>query len=236
MGKKNFDIYINLGLSTLTTNIFSKIDNSSVFIEETKCELDQNEKHTDLLIVNKIVKKNIFNIEKITGEFLNDVNLLVETTDSISINLSLSKNNEGEKIVKKDIQYLIQDAKQQILRSYLKKDILHIIVENYIFDGVKYNYLPLNINCKKLSINIRFICLPKILIKELQKIFNDNDIIINRIMCSTYVKSFTNPESKLDICKIALNLSEGMNDQEVVLIPKALEKVGFFEKLFHFFK
>ena len=55
-------------------------------------------------------------------------------------------------------------------------------------------------------------------------------------MCSTYVKSFTNPESKLDICRIALNLSEGMNDQEVVLIPKALEKVGFFEKLFHFFK
>ena len=39
-----------------------------------------------------------------------------------------------------------------------------------------------------------------------------------------------------NICQIGYNLSNGFNKQEVVLIPKKIEKTGFFEKLFHLFK
>ena len=74
---------------------------------------------------------------------------MVETPDSISINLSLIKDNEGKKIEKKNVQYLVQDAKQQILKSHLDIGILHIIVENYVYDNVKYKFLPLEKNCKK---------------------------------------------------------------------------------------
>jgi len=87
---------------------------------------------------------------------------MVETPESISINLSLIKDNEEKKIQKKNVQYLIQDAKQQILRSYYNKKIIHIIVSNYVIDNVAYNYLPLDINCKKFSIAIQFICFQRI--------------------------------------------------------------------------
>ena len=43
-------------------------------------------------------------------------------------------------------------------------------------------------------------------------------------------------ETPQDICEAALKLSEGINKQEVVIIPKKQMKIGFFEKLFHFFK
>ena len=49
----------------------------------------------------KTIEKNIFEIEKKTGEFLNDIYLMVETHESISINLSSIKDNEGKKIEKK---------------------------------------------------------------------------------------------------------------------------------------
>jgi len=39
--------------------------------------------------------------------------------------------------------YLIQDAKQQILKSHLDIRILHIIVENYVSDDVEYKFLPM---------------------------------------------------------------------------------------------
>ena len=39
-----------------------------------------------------------------------------------------------------------------------------------------------------------------------------------------------------DICQSGLKLAEEPNKQEVVVIPKKLIKLGFFEKLFHFFK
>ena len=55
--------------------------------------------------------------------------------------------------------YLIQDSKQQILKSHLDIGILHIIVENYVFDNVKYKFLPFKRKCKKFSIDVKFICL-----------------------------------------------------------------------------
>ena len=38
------------------------------------------------------------------------------------------------------------------------------------------------------------------------------------------------------ICESALKLGEGLNKQEVVVVPKKQIKEGFFEKLFHLFK
>ena len=42
-------------------------------------------------------------------------------------------------------------------------------------------------------------------------------------------------ETCLGICESAVKLSQGINKQEVVLIPKKQLKEGFFEKLFHIF-
>ena len=42
-------------------------------------------------------------------------------------------------------------------------------------------------------------------------------------------------ETSLGICESAVKLSQGINKQEVVIVPKKQLKEGFFEKLFHFF-
>ena len=157
--------------------------------------------------------------------------------ESISINLSLIKDNEGKKIEKKIVQYLIQDAKQQILRSHHSKKIIHIIINNYVIDNIAYNYLPLDINCNKFSIDIKFICFPKNLIKKLEELFNNHQIFINKIICSNYAKTFLlKINLVLMYVKLALKLVQGINKQEVVIVPRKLEKKGFFERLFHFFK
>ena len=112
----------------------------------------------------------------------------------------------------------------------------NIIISNYLIDNTSYNYLPLNINCSKFSIDIKFICFPKNLIKKLEEIFNNHEIFINKIICSNYAKSFTKNISCTNICECGLKLTQGINRQEVVIVPKKLEKKGFFERLFHFFK
>ena len=161
---------------------------------------------------------------------------MVETSESISINLSLIKDNEGKKIEKKNVQYLIQDAKQQILRNHHTKKIIHIIITNYLIDNNSYNYLPLNLDCNKFSIDIKFICFPKDLIKKLEELFNSQQIFINKIICSDYAKSFAKNKSYINVCDSGLKLTQGINKQEVAILRKKLEKKGFFERLFHFFK
>ena len=236
MNEKKFDIYLYISSIKLSVAVFEKSDLiKSVFFKEFNCETNLNKQQLNFKETEKTIEKNIFEIEKFTGNFLNDIYLIVDTPDSLKIGISLSKNNEDKKIKKKDVKYLIQDCKQQILRSNFNEDIIHIIVNNYVIDDVEHKYLPLNKNCKNFSINIEFICFPKILIKKLKELFNKYQISINKIICGDYVKSFSDKDSKLNICAVGLSLVQGANKQEVVIIPKKLEKKGFFERLFHLF-
>ncbi len=100
---------------------------------------------------------------------------------------------------------------------------------------MEYKYLPLQTNCKKFSVNVEFICFPKILVKRLKDLFNNYQISINKIICGNYVRSFNDLKSNLNICAAGLNLVEGANKREVVIIPRKTENRGFFERLFHIF-
>ena len=229
ISKKNFDIYLHLSSTKLSIAAFEKFGGHSPFFKEYNCVTNLNKDQLNF-------ENNIFEIEKKTGEFLNDIYLMIETPESISINLSLLKDNEGKKIEKKIVQYLVQDAKQQILRSHQNKKIIHIIISNYVIDNIVYNYLPLDVNCNKFSIDIKFICFPKNLIKKLEELFNNHQIFINKIICTNYAKSFIQNKSCINICESGLKLVQGINKQELAIVPRKLEKKGFFERLFHFFK
>ena len=43
---------------------------------------------------------------------------MIDSSKMLSIGISLSKKLDGSKLKKEDIQFLIQDAKQQVLRNY----------------------------------------------------------------------------------------------------------------------
>ena len=236
MSKKNFHIYLEFSHTELNIAAFNKINNKLEYSNQKlyKSYFNNNELNFDIL--QNFVEANILEVEKAIGEFVKDIYLMIETPQSTSINLSVLKNNEGNKITKQDVMYLIQDAKQQILKSNSTIEIIHIITENYNLDNVNHNFLPLDINCKKFSIDIKFICFPKDLLRNFEQLFLKQQIFINKFICSNYVKTFNSKNNEKHICEKGKEIVEGINKQEVVSIPKIIEKTGFFEKLFHFFK
>ena len=236
MSKKNFYIYLEFSHTELNIAAFNKINNKLEYSNQKlyKSYFNNNELNFDIL--QNFVEKNILEVEKAIGEFVKDIYLMIETPQSTSINLSVLKNNEGNKITKQDVMYLIQDAKQQILKSNSAIEIIHIITENYNLDNMNHNFLPLDINCKKFSIDIKFICFPKDLLRNFEQLFLKQQIFINKFICSNYVKTFNSKNNEKHICEKGKEIVEGINKEEVVSIPKIIEKTGFFERLFHFFK
>ena len=236
MSKKNFHIYLEFNYTELNIAAFNKINNKLEYFNQKlyKSYFNNNELNFDIL--QNFVEKNILEVEKAIGEFVKDIYLMIETPQSTSINLSVLKNNEGNKITKQDAMYLIQDAKQQILKSNSAIEIIHIITENYNLDDMNHNFLPLDINCKKFSIDIKFICFPKDLLRNFEQLFLKQQIFINKFICSNYVKTFDFKNNEKHICEKGKEIVEGINKEEVVSIPKIIEKTGFFERLFHFFK
>ena len=60
-------------------------------------------------------------------------------------------------------------------------------------------------------------------------------ININQIICSSYAKNMNLEADNINICELGKKIVDGVNKQEVVIIPKKLERTGFFERLFHLF-
>ena len=198
---KNFNVYIDFGSSKIRTVAFNKIEQNKFYITECKCLSSFKVNQLSLTHSENIIKKTILEIEKKTGEHLNDISLMVDSPDSLLVNVSRSKNIEGKKLKKEEVEYLIQDTKQQIIKAYKDQHIIHILVTNYNVNGSNYSFIPLNINCNQLYIDIAFICFPKVFVNSLEQIFSKNNILVNQIISSSYAKTLNYKKKKLNLLK-----------------------------------
>ena len=189
MSKKNFDVYFDFGFSKIRVGAFSKKNKDKNYFFENSYLSDFQVNKLNILNVGETVEKIILEAEKKTEEYIDNINLMIDTSKALPIGLSLNKNIESKKLKKEEIYYLIQDAKQQIIRSYPDYSIIHIIVTNYYLDNIEYNFLPINFECNKLSIDIVFICFPKNFISSLEELFQKHNILIDQIIFSSYAKS-----------------------------------------------
>ena len=219
MSDKNFDFYIDLGSSKIRAVAFNKLNKEKKIIVEKNNILLLKKSQLNFFESEKIIEEIIHELEKKTKVYMNNISLMVDTSDTLLIGLSIFKKNDGKLIEKKDIQYLIQDAKQQILKSYPDQNIIHIIASNYKIDNINFDYLPDNIKCKTLVIDVFFICFPKILTQNLENLFQKNQISINQFLCSSYTKSLSYKEQFPTFEKIAF-IDIGYEKTSVVIYEK----------------
>ena len=228
------EIFIILSENQISVSVFDKEKKKSVHnkIYELKNSLSNNIQLENNL--NRVLKEQIIIIEKKINYTLNNINLILCDPNNLKIEISIKKNYDLKHIQKDQIQYLIQDLKQQILTSNKDLKILHIIIENYIIDGNKIHEIPLQMNCKNLIIEAKFICVKKNLADFFYRIFKNYQIELNSIICGNYALSL-NEIDKSNLLEGGLKVVNGENMKEVYILPKKPAKLGFFEKMFHLF-
>ena len=189
MNENNFSFIIELGTSKIRGAAFnSSLDNKSVNIEKDNNIL-LNSNIQNFTETNKLIKSFLKELEKESGTYINSVNLMIDSTEMKSINFSISKNMDGKEINKRDIIFLVRDAKQQVVKNQPDAMIAHIIIVKFIVDNKVYDNHPIDIICDKLSVELNFIYFPKNLVRNLENIFHKNTINVDRILCSSYVRS-----------------------------------------------
>ena len=182
MNNKNFQICFDCSFSKVRAGAFNVNKINEAFYAESKFFRDH-------LNLEPEIQKIITSFEKDTNEYIDNINLMIDSPKMLSIAMSISKKLDGSKLRQTNIQFLIQEAKQQILKYYTKYNIAHIIINNYKIDDVDYSYLPDEIECHFISLDIIFICLPSDLVLYFKKIFSNSNISVNQIICSSYAKS-----------------------------------------------
>ena len=182
MSSDNYQIYFDCGFSKLRAGAFNKIDLRETFNAESNFFFD----HTD---IDLEIQEIITFLEKNTNEYVDNINLMIDSSKMQSIGISVFKKIDELQLRQEDIQFLVQEAKQQILKYYNNQSIVHIIINNYKIDDIDYDYLPINMKCKFISLDIFFICLPEEIIKYFKNFFYKINISINQIICSSYAKA-----------------------------------------------
>ena len=229
--KKTIDTFFFIGSKKLSLILFED-KNKKIFEKELLFDEDIKKKDLDTLI-DKFFGENIIKVENEINRFINEINLIISFSNFLSIEASIKKKKTRDRIDMRDLNHTLFDLKQQIKENNIDKSIIHMRIKSFLLDKKKHLILENNFECSELCLQVDFICLSKLIIKEFSKKINKYQISINKIYSEEYLKEYSHNNE--NVYQTATRLKYVKDENEVHLIKKKVGNQGFFERFFRFF-
>ena len=227
----NFDTYLYVSSNKFTISVNTETKKK---IYEKELTLKTDIEYIDFDILDQFLNENIFKIEKLLKNFVKNIYVIIDCEEFFSIDISLKKKNYGEFITNKNLNYILNEAKDQCSNTLVDKKIIHILIDKYLIDDQKFLNLPQNLKCNYFSLDVNFICLPLNYLKKIENILSKYQISISRVISMKYLENLF-LDKNVEFTEMAEKVVNGHNLNEVVLSSKKSKNISFFEKFFHFF-
>ena len=228
----DFETYLYLSKDKFQIFLFDKNKLKNLYKKELKLHKQFN--FHDLNDLSKFLDDNIFKIEKLAGNFIKNICLIIENDENLYVNIAIKKKNYENFINKKYLENSLIELKDLFKENYQDQTIMHMIIVNYIVNKKKYYSFPKNLSGEDLSLEINFSSISNDLTFILDKLLENYQIKICQYLCGNYIKNFFE-ENNYELSEMAHKLKNGLNHNEVILIPKNIENKGLFEKFFQLF-
>ena len=180
---------IELGNINLKCLIFQINKNNSSEILSTAITPSEGI-HNDVVVnltkASNAIRLSIGTAEKKAKISLKKINVVFEQPDFLCTKFSKHKKIDGSKIHRHDIEFLLKEAKKQLILNDKNQSIIHIFNHNYIVDGKIFMEEPIDVFADSLSHEMTFITVPKNNLKNINQVFIDCDIEIERLISHTF--------------------------------------------------
>ena len=211
MNKNNFINIIDFGSSKIRLTVFNNefdIQFSQSFPNKINDKYSNTTQNLKEII--KIAEKNI-------SSHIENVVLMLDSNNQISIDISIGKKFENKQSILKIYESLILEINQLINSNYLNYNIIHTLLSRCIIDGKNYNKIPnKKIKINEIKAEFKIICLPKILITDIKNNFAKDNVQIINIYCTSYIKSLLY-NKKINSEKIAF-IEIGLKRASLILL------------------
>ena len=231
----NIQAFININL------VINKIQFIVLNLDKKKLVYENNLNLTneldnifDLNNVEDKFKEIILEIENTIKIQIDKVNLMIENKSSNSLAISIKKNFENKKITRSEIEYLLQNLRQTCIENHSDKKIIHILVKKCLVDNELYTFFPINKKCKNFIMEIEFIYFQKLFVTKIEKFLKIHQIEIKKFICTSYAKSLLSTDFD-DLFEVCSNVLMENNINEINVVSRNTNKMGFFERFFHIF-
>ena len=132
------------------------------------------------------VKKNIALIEKNLNYIFKETIVIIDNFDHSCINISGYKKLNGSQVLKENISYILNSLKLEVTEIEKQKTILHIFNSKSILDETITENLPIGLFGDFYSHELTFFLIGKNDLKNIQKIFNKNNLSIKKLILKNF--------------------------------------------------
>ena len=228
----SFEAYLSLSQNKFQIYLLDKKSLKNIYKEEVY--LENTSDLIDYNLLHSFLDKNIFKIEKLIGKFLRSIIVVIDNNQTLNCSIGIKKKNYGEKIDKNNLESSLAELKDLFKENYQNYKIMHFVINRCLIDGINYKSFDKEIIGEDMIIEVNFISISNILIKEISNVLEKYQIKIDRLFEKKYIKNLFEGEH-LDLSLIAFKIQSGHNKNEITLVPKSIKKRGFFEKFFQLF-
>ncbi len=219
--------------------LFIEINNSEfIFIV---CDIDENKnvelvhsikiplkgiidkKISDLKLVSNIIKENVYLIEQKFNFVFKEVIFITDCFESFAISFTGFKKLNGSQLSKDNITYMLNVLKSKISEVENQKKILHIFNSKYILDKKEIENLPIGLFGNLYSQELSFILIDNNDFKNLNKIFENCNLRIKKIISKKFLDGINIINKNLDI-ETFLKIQINENDTEIVYFENSALK------------
>ena len=188
----------------------------------------------DFNSLSQFLENNIFKIEKLTSKFINNIIVVINNEEIKDLNIGIKKKNYVENLNSKNLENIIAEAKDLFKETYQDQKIMHIIIHNYLINGKSYLQFQKNLQINDFGLEIKFISVSNKLSYQLEKVLEKYQIKISKYISVIYVENYFQGKRN-EFPVMVYEIINGINENEVMLVPKNTTNRGFFEKFFQLF-
>ena len=228
----DFETFLHISKNKYQVFVLDKKKLENLYNEELKVYNDRNS--LDLNKLSKFLDINIYKIEKLMGNFIKNIILIIENDNNLYVDMGIKKKNYEKSINQKYLENNLTELKDLFRGSYQEQSIMHMVIVNYIVNGKKYTSFPGDLISDHLCLEVNFVSVSNDVTFLLDKLLEKYQIKISQYMCGNYIKNFFGEDNR-EFSLMAHKLKNGINSNEVILVPKNIENKGFFEKFFQLF-
>ena len=177
---------------------------------------------------------NLIKIEKTLKDFIKKIYIIIDTDNSLSVNLSIKYKLETEKINYDKINELLSYLKYQFTKYSYDQKVIHMTISKLVVDDKENNFSFAKENSNNLILEVKFECLKKQTVQIINKICSNYQISVKKILLVNHLSQFIKYQTE-NIVFAADKFLRSEDNNEVSWISKKPIKLGFFEKFFKLF-
>ena len=228
----DFESFLYISENQYTIFVDDKKNSKNLYKQEFK--IDDKINPDDLSYLPKFLDENIYRIEKLVGNFIKDITLIIENDKILNTDIGIKKKDTEQLQNQDNIKNYLMEVKDSFKENYQDQVIMHMLINDSDENSIKNLSYDSYTNEGYLYLSVKFISISNNLTSVFEKLLEKHQIQVNQYMSGEYIQSFFGSDiSELSI--MASKLKNGLNKNEITLVSKNTENKGFFEKFFQLF-